>query len=184
MPITIARKIQRENNKYIHEKSDTFCVKDYNHSFLLMGRKIGPFKQGLSYKIENYIAHSFVEEGYLIFEDASKITSNTIRKINFQESTNPELRKIQDHIYVQTLNQIKVMQSLNQKGKGNRREISQIFSDITDLIRVRLSKINRLASQTSDLKSTKVLTPEENILFEEISNTIKQWRDVIGKMPN
>ena len=69
-----------------------------------------------------------------------------------------------------------------QQDKINRREFNQLNSDLDDMIRVRLGKINRLAMLPQNLKLINMLTPEEKMLYEELTLNIQNWRDFFSKI--
>ncbi|MHA1920266.1 MAG: hypothetical protein ACTSWX_11020, partial [Promethearchaeota archaeon] len=83
---SIKNKLLREENDYLHQKIDTICLKELKY-FQHLGRKIGPFKVGHPYTLDNYIARILIEEGFLRYDDGNHITPKTIQKINFREST-------------------------------------------------------------------------------------------------
>ena len=107
-----------------------------------------------------------------------------IQKINFQESTSTSLRELKQHdyIYVQAHEQLELLNKLYGQGKIPRQEYAQFYSDVNDLIRVRISKINRLALQSTTPHTKKLLTSEEQILFSRLSKIIQQWKDYLGKI--
>jgi GINS complex protein helical bundle domain len=182
MANSIKSQLLRVKNEFNHIKVDTLCKKTFEHSFHHLGRVIGPFKIGHPYQLDQYIARIFVEQGYLQFEEKGLLNSNTIQKINFQESTNPGIGKIQDKIYVQALEQLKILSKLEENEPKSRREYRKLISDVNDLIRVRLAKITRLANQSRDMRTKKKLSAEELILFESISTQINDWRDILSKI--
>ena len=181
---SISNQLFRIKNEFIHNRIDTTCIKEYPHSFTHLGHRLGPFKVGHPYNLEHYVARIFVEEGYLKYDDGSHMNAAAIQKINFQESTNPELGGIQDHVYVQALEQLKILGILYEREQIPRRHYQQLYSDFNDLIRVRLAKIGRLAIHSQDLKMKKKLTSEEQILFDHISSDISKWRESLGTIKN
>ncbi|UYP46606.1 hypothetical protein NEF87_002891 [Candidatus Lokiarchaeum ossiferum] len=181
---SICAQLLREENEFSHEKVDTLCMKDFPHSINHLGKRIGPFKVGHPYPLDHYVAKILVKKGYLRFDDEKLLNRKSIQKINFQESTNPELGKIEDHsyVYTQAHEQLKIINEMYEQGKAPRQDFKQFYSDLNDLIRVRLAKINRLATQPQNVQSKKVLTSEEIILFDEISKNINEWREHLGKV--
>jgi len=154
-------------------------VKDFPTALIHLGRRIGPFKIGNPYSLEYYIARILVEEGYLKFDENKIINSAAIQKINFMESTNPEPKPIEDMVYVQAAQRLSIFENLLKDDKIPRRDFSQLYSDVNDLIRVRLAKIIRLATQPQQLKTKKLMTEEERILFDQISNSIHEWQNFV-----
>ena len=124
---SIPAKLRREQNDFIHKKADTVCIKEFNESFWALGKKVGPFKVSFPYQLDNYIARILVEYGILRYEDKSQLNNSAIQKINFQESTNRELRKIQDHVYVRALEQLQLLESLLNKKQITRIDRGKIF---------------------------------------------------------
>ncbi len=179
---SIKSKLLREENEFIHQIVDTICIKDFPNSMIHLGKKIGPLKLGHPYSLEQYIAQIFVKNGFLRYNDESHLNRKAIQKINFQESTNPELGNIQgyNYIYTQAHEQLLLSNQMYENGDIPRQDFKQLYSDVNDLIRVRLAKINRLASQTQNLQSKKKLSSEEQILFEQISENIKEWKENLG----
>ncbi|MCF2138840.1 MAG: DNA replication complex GINS family protein [Candidatus Lokiarchaeota archaeon] len=181
-PLSIKNKLKRDQNKYIHQKVDVIVTKEFP-SFHILGKHIGPFKLGHPMTIDQYIARILVEEGIVKFDDTKHLNRKGIQKINFQESTNPELGKIAENfIYTQAREQLEIMNKLYEQGKIPRQEFKQLLSDVNDLIRVRLAKINRLAVQTGRSQSERNLTQEERILFDEIASKINEWKTALGKV--
>ena len=181
---SIRNKLLREENEYFHQKIDTICIKKLRN-FQHLGRKIGPFKVGHPYTLDNYIVRILIKEGYLRFDDGNQITPKTIQKINFRESTNRELGNIpksHKHVYIQAHQELILLNKLSENGKKPQKDFKQLYSDVNDLIRVRLAKIIRLAIQTQNIQSKKSLTSEELILFEGLSKQIKEWRDHLGSI--
>ncbi len=181
---SITAQLLREDNEFNHQKVDTVCMKNFPQSINHLGKRIGPFKVGHPYSLDHYLAKIFVKKEYLRFDDEKLLNRKSIQKINFQESTNPELGKIEDHsyVYTQAHEQLELINEMYEQGKAPRQDFKQFYSDVNDLIRVRLAKINRLATQPQNVQSRKVLTSEENILFEEISKKINEWREHLGKV--
>ncbi len=177
--LSIKEKLKREENKFIHLRAETLCQKKFPHSFQLLGRKIGPFKVGHTYTMENYIARIFVESGYLTYTDEYHVNSKTIQKINFEESTERQLKKIKDLIYIQSREQMKIAKTHYENEDLSYRLMKQLFSDVNDLISVRLAKIGRLARFSKNLDAKKKLTDEELILFQELRNSIQEWQDYL-----
>jgi hypothetical protein len=177
---SISSKLKRIEMSFTHTKVDTICIKDFPQPVTVLARRIGPFKMGNPYTLEYYLARIFVEEGILKFDENKIMNSATIQKINFMESTNAEPRPIDDHVYVQAIQRLSIFENMIKQDKIPRREFSQLFSDVNDLIRVRLAKIIRLATQPQHLKIKKVLTEEERILFDYISNTILEWQNFVN----
>lgn len=181
-PFSIKNKLKRDQNEYIHQKVDVIVIKEFP-TFTILGKRIGPFKLGHPMTIEQYIARILVEEGIVKFDDSSQLDRKGIQKINFKESTNPELGKIaEDFIYTQAREQLEITNSLYEQGKVPRQDFKQLLSDVNDLIRVRLAKINRLAVQNGRSQSERFLTQEEKILYEEISEKIQEWKATLGKI--
>ncbi len=181
---SIRNKLLREENEYFHQKIDTICIKELKN-FQHLGRKIGPFKVGHPYSLDNYIARILIKEGYIRFDDGNQITAKTIQKINFRESTNRELGNIpknHKHVYIQAHQELRLLNTQSEEGKKPKKDFKQLYSDINDLIRVRLAKIIRFAIQTQNIQSKKALTSEELILFEGLSKQIKEWRDYLGSI--
>ncbi|MHA1475811.1 MAG: hypothetical protein ACTSQ5_11580 [Promethearchaeota archaeon] len=111
---SIRNKLLREENEYFHQKIDTICIKELRN-FQHLGRKVGPFKVGHPYTLDNYIARILIKEGYIRFDDGNQITAKTIQKINFRESTNRELGNIpknHKHVYNQTHQELKLLNTL------------------------------------------------------------------------
>jgi hypothetical protein len=176
---SITSKLTRIEMQFTHNKVDTICIKDFPTPITQLGRRIGPFKIGNPYTMEYYIARILVEEGYLKFDENKIINSAAIQKINFMESTNPELKTIEDMVYVQAIQRLSIFENMLKDDKIPRRDFSQLFSDVNDLIRVRVAKIIRLATQPQHLKTRKILTEEERILFDYISDTIQEWQNFV-----
>ena len=158
---TIRDKLQRTEMDFLHNRVDVICIKDYPDTFSFFDRRLGPFKAGHNYNFPYFVARILVEQGLAKFEEKDIITSNGIKKINFQESTDKEVHKIDDHTYVQAIQQLRIYNVWYQQDKINRREFNQLNSDLDDMIRVRLGKINRLAMSPQNLKLINMLTPEK-----------------------
>ena len=180
---TIKSQLKREEIEFSHQNVDTLCVKTLS-AFQHLGRRLGPFKVGHPYTLENYIARILIEEGYLKYNETGHLNRKGIQKINFQESTSTSLRELKQHdyIYVQAHEQLELLNKLYERGKIPRQEYTQFYSDVNDLIRVRISKINRLALQSKTPHTKKLLTSEEQILFSRLSKIIQQWKDYLGKI--
>ena len=177
---SITKKLKREENKFIHRKAETICQKEFPHTFQYLNKKIGPFKLGHTYTMENFIARIFVEADYLKFTDEYHINSQTIQKINFQESTSKQLNKIQDLIYIQAREHLKIAQKQYQHDQIQYRDMSRLKSDINDLSSVRIGKINRLARHSRNLEAKKRLTDEELVLYEKLGQAFKEWQDYLN----
>jgi len=172
----------RAEMDFLQNKVDVQCIKDCPDSFVVLDRHVGPFKAGNTYTFYFWIAQILVQEGIVKFEDRDVITSQNIKKINFQESTNPELHKIEENTYLQTLEHLKVMNAWYSKDKIDRREYNLLCSDLNDLIRVRLGKVVRLAMQQQNLKTQTLLTPEEKILYDHLVLNIQEWSNFLSKI--
>jgi hypothetical protein len=176
---SIGHKLQRIELFFTHNKVDTVCIKEYSDVIMHLGHRLGPFKIGNSYSMEHYLARIFVEEGILKFDERNVINSTAIQKINFLESTNPEPRQIDNMVYVQAIEQLGILNTFFQQDKIPRRDYAQLLSDVNDLIRVRIAKIARLATQPQHLKTRKLLTEEEKILFDNISHAIQEFQEFV-----
>lgn len=181
-PHSIQSQLKRDQNIYIHQKVDVIVIKEFP-AFDILGRRIGPLKLGHPITLDYFIARILVEQDIVKFDDAKHLNRKGIQKINFQESTNPELGKIpEDYIYTQAHEQLEIINKLYEHGKVPRQEFKQLLSDVNDLIRVRLAKINRLAIQSNKGQAEKLLTSEEKILFKIISQKIDEWKSTLGKI--
>ena len=179
---SIRSELDRKKNELVHTKVDTTCSKAMP-AFSHLGRKLGPFKIGHPYTLDNYIARILVEEGILKYTDSGHLNRKAIQKINFQESTVPELRPIkQEFIYLQAHEQLEILNKMYEQSKIPRQEFTQFYSDVNDLLRVRISKINRLAIQQKTPQVSKILTMEEKILYDRLSKAIEEWRTHLGKI--
>ncbi len=176
-------RLKRRENEFLHQKVDTLCSKELD-AFQHLGKRVGPFKVGHPYTLDNYIARILVEEGYLKYDEKGKLDRKGIQKINFQESTSTQLcdLKDKDYVYVQAHEQLEILNKLYQQNKIPRQEFIQFFSDVNDLIRVRSSKIVRLALQANQARNKKLLTSEEQILFEQMSEVMQEWKVYLSKI--
>ncbi|MHA1602749.1 MAG: hypothetical protein ACTSUI_07015, partial [Promethearchaeota archaeon] len=149
---SILRELERKENEFSHQKVDITCIKKMK-SFSHLGRHYGPFKLGHSYNLDNYIARILVEEGFCKYDENGVLNRKAIQKINFIESTNKELGDLnnKDYIYVQAHEQLEILNTLSEKNKIPRQDFKQLYSDVNDLIRVRMAKISRLANQSSSI---------------------------------
>lgn len=180
---SITSRLKRKENEFLHQKVDTICIKELG-AFQHIGRRLGPFKVGHPYTLDNFIARILVEEGFLKYDEKGKLDRKGIQKINFQESTSTTLSDLneKDYIYVQAHEQLEVLNTLYHQGKIPRQEFTQFYSDVNDLIKVRTSKIIRLALQSNQIRAKKQLTSEEQILFERMSKVMHEWKKHLGKI--
>lgn len=167
--------LEREHIKHMNNKSDLICVKEYNDTFTVLGMKVGPFKLGHPYSFNNFLAKEMVKRGYLKFDENHIIEPSTIQKINFKESTNKPLEKMQDLIYIRARDQLEIIEEKYEQEMITLRERNKLKSDYNDLINVRLEKINRLA-KSNNTRQKSMLTTEEQILYHELSNIITTWQ--------
>jgi hypothetical protein len=179
---SIRDQLQRAEMDFIHTRVDVVCIKDCTDTFPFFERRLGPFKSGHNYNLPFFVARILVEQGIGKLEEKDTVTSNTIRKINFQESSDKDMHKIDDHTYVQAIQQLRIYNAWYQQDKINRREYNQLNSDLDDMIRVRLGKINRLALANQNMKFINMMTPEEKALYEQLNKNVQAWRDFFGKI--
>ncbi|MCS7140405.1 MAG: hypothetical protein N3F04_04855 [Candidatus Nezhaarchaeota archaeon] len=148
------------------------------------GGVIGPLAQGQEVEIERWIARVLKEEGYVEIIDEKSVDLPLLSKIAWRESRSSQLTSLEPSFYVKVK---KYLKSLSEKAKVSPEALSEKKTaevKLIDIVNCRLQKIvaMALASAQPPKEVIESLTPEERMLFNELSSAISRWRqDVLGE---
>ncbi|WP_455367285.1 hypothetical protein [[Eubacterium] cellulosolvens] len=151
----------------------------------VLGKKLGPFKNGDETDVPRWIAAEMVNGGVAKYREKEGLTLQELSKVHWKEAL-PSSRQIPqlDHNFYCNLKYL--ISSLKEEGKKDiekLKEYEKALSISNDIINCRLRKLVTYAAsayQSSDL--FKNLTPEEKALLDDLSNLITIWREKILKV--
>ncbi|MHC1601584.1 MAG: hypothetical protein ACXQTB_04495 [Candidatus Nezhaarchaeales archaeon] len=142
---------------------------------------LGPLIQDQELEVERWIARILREEGYVEIIDEKAVDLTMLSKIAWKESRTPQLTPLEPAFYVKVKNYLK---SLNERAKSNPEILSEkkmAEVKLTDIVNCRIQKIVYMALTGAQppREVLENLTPEEKMLFDELSSTISRWRQSI-----
>jgi len=146
------------------------CIKPLTEVLTILGKKIGPFKENNTYKLEYFVGKILVENGYLKKKDG--LDSKFIEKLSFQESTTQDILRLNKNTFIQIHSDLELLFKLTNQGKMPVHLYKQYSSKAYDFIRVRLNKILKFASINQSQGKDKIISEEEEILFKTIAEAI------------
>lgn len=124
-----------------------------------------------------WIAKTLVESGVARFT-GEEVEMQELSRIHYMERIQPLERlmllpaRFYQRVYL-TLSEMR----RSVRGDMGRIEIySKFVGMLRDILESRIRKIVRLASLGTPTDQTRSLTPEEKVLFEEVSTAISSWR--------
>ncbi len=164
------RKLNRLKFNYESSIAEFECIKPLTEVLTILGKKIGPFKENNSYKLEYFVGKILVVNGYLKKKDG--LDSKFIEKLSFQESTTQDILKLNKNTFIQMHSDLELLFKLTNQGKMPVHIYKQYSSKAYDFIRVRLNKILKFASINQSQGKDKIISEEEEILFKTIADAI------------
>lgn len=176
------KELERLRFQYINKMVEIRAQDDFNYSFNIIGKKIGPFLKGNTYKMEFWIASIFVKNNIAKFDEKHSFDVKKIQKIAYTESKSISINPINPETFIAIKEHLKILQFLHKKGKITYREFINFYSNAQDLVKVRHQKIIKLATANKSMNNTANLTKEEKLLVDEISGEIDGWRDFFVNM--
>ena len=171
---------ERLRNVYLNQIVETKAKKDFDFSVDILGKSIGPFKVGNYYKMEYYLAATFLKND--ILELIEPLDVQKIQKLAFNESRSNEINKIDKNTYVAIREHMDVLAGKLQRKLIPDREFKSFNSNVQDLITVRMKKISNYSQTQQNMKLLQSFSEEERILLNNLTNELIQWRTYFGSI--
>lgn len=146
-------------------------MKDFTE-MKLIGRKIGPFKEGEEVQLRPWEASIFEDRGLVKF--VNDFSSTGLRKFLMAEEKSSQLEDLPPHFYQSVSQEI---QKLHQRGENQKAE--EIKDVLDSLIRLRIQKLAKMAASSVDAED---LPPEESFLVNRLSHALKVWKDRLDQL--
>lgn len=165
------RELKRLRYKFLNKIVDTRAVKDFKNSIEVLGRNIGPFIAGNHYRMEYWAVKPFLKHDILELTDREKLDVQKIQKLAFTESRASQIEKIDENLFFAIREYLDILKSKNQQD----RRFRDVYSNVQDLISVRLGKIGSLSQAKQTMRLIQNLTAEEKVLIEKLSTSFREW---------
>jgi len=165
---------------YLNQIVETKAKKDFDFSVDSLGKSIGPFKVGNYYKMEYYLAATFLKND--ILELIEPLDVQKIQKLAFNESRSNEINKIDKNTYVAIREHMDVLAGKLQRKLIPDREFKSFNSNVQDLITVRMRKISNYSQTQQNMKILQLFSDEERLLLNDLTSEIIKWRTYFGSI--
>jgi len=138
----------------------------------LVGREIGPHREGEEAEIRPWVAFVLEERGYIALDDDFSVTD--IRKNLIREEKSPQLQEISSNFYLVISEKVKELEE-----RGKEEEAEELKDVVDSLMSLRMKKIAETAVSSSTPKD---IPPEERFLSNLLSNSISIWRSRLDSL--
>lgn len=172
----IPKELERIRVRYINRFVETRAKIDFNETFEVFGKNIGPFTAGNHYKMEFWIAKIFMKYDILELADGDQLNLQNIQKIAFTEGRSKDVNKIDSHLFTSIREYMDLLTGKLKLNLATQRQFREIYSNALDLIVVRHRKILSLSQTQLSMKNTLNLTEEERILMNNLTDDIESWK--------
>jgi hypothetical protein len=160
------------------------CVTPYPQAVALLGTTYGPFRQGQAYQLPLWAGKILVQTGHLQLTEGLPGDVQLVKKRIFEESTGQVIFELEPDVLLDMIVSTRVLFELDVTPNGRNGKYRQYITSLTDLIKVRLSKILRLVMHEQGSQTKRKLAQEERILFDQISPTIMEWLQFFTRIEN
>jgi len=149
------------------------------------GKKVGPFDKGVETELPQWITEEIVESGFAKYSGGDMLSIVDITKAHWRESLpkSRSMSSIKSDFYYRLRKLLNELKSKGREDMEKLKEYEKTLSISNDILNCRLKKIVLLASsqyQSEEVK--KNMASEEKFLLEELSKTIKEWREAVLKV--
>lgn len=185
--MTITAELERIRHQYLNKIVETQAIRDFKESIDVFGKKIGPLSKGNHYKMEFWIAKSFLKRDIirLVGRDEStegeevigKLDVQEIQKIAFDQGRSHEINDIGKNLFTAIKEFLDVLSYRVKMKLTPEKKYKTLFSNIQDLIMIRHRRILNLSHMKQSLKVTQNLTQEEKILMDNLTDNLITWKN-------
>ncbi len=138
----------------------------------LVGRKLGPFREGEEADLRPWEAYILEEEGFLEF--SSNISTTYIRKILIREEKSPQLENLPSSFYQSVSLKVERLHK-----EGNLEELEELMDIVNSLVNFRIKKIARI---TISCAKPENILPEEQVFVSLLSHALSTWEDRLYRL--
>ncbi len=146
-------------------------IKDFP-KIKLVGRKLGPYREGEEVEVRPWIASVLEERGLVRFVDDFSLTG--IRKRLIREEKSSQLEELPSYFYFAISRKIA---DLREEGRGEKAE--ELEDTVDSLVGLRVKKIANRAVSSSVPKG---VPPDEKFLLNLLSHSLNIWRQKLGSL--
>jgi hypothetical protein len=177
--------LKLENLDFRFENSPVKIVANRNHPEIkLAGLTIGPLQEGNEYEVHHWIAQQLAEAGIAHFREEDILDATKLYKIQWKERVQiaGQISELPEDFYPKLRRYLQQMKTdiTKQPEPAKVQEYEQAKHLANDIVNSRLKKIVTLSSgPTQTDQITKKLTPEEKLIFENLSKAVTKWRSQI-----
>lgn len=138
----------------------------------LVGRKLGPFKEGEEVRLRAWEASILEDKGVVSPKEVFSPTS--LRKILIREEKSSQLENLPSHFYQSVSQKI---EKLSQEGEKEKAD--EIKETVISLINLRIQKIAKMTISSVEPEN---VPPEEMFLVNRLSQSLETWRDKLDQI--
>ena len=173
----LSNSLSRINFIFQNEKIITECIKDFE-GFSLLGESFGSFEKGKKYKLKLFSAVPFIEQGILTIAPEDKCDSVDVQRYAISERDDPKLIKRTNNYFLNKIKEFrKFMENEIDKNNKPKIDLDRYNSYNSNIIDSRLLKLLKLSMTELSLEDERLLTNSEKLLYKNLYNLIKIWRD-------
>ena len=173
----LASSLTRLNFIFRNEKITTECTKTFQ-GISLLGESFGPFEKGKKYRIKLYAVFPFIENNILKVDQTEKCDNIDVQRYAISERDDPKLIKRGNKLFLNRIKELKRFMDFEiDKGHKPSIDLDRFISYTSNIVDGRLIKILRLAKAEISLDDENRLTESEKILYKDLYDLIKIWRE-------
>jgi len=169
-----------EDVDFIFENTPVRVIANRSYpEIALAGIKFGPFKEGEEYEIVFWAARELEKAGVVRFRQEDFLDLVRLHKIHWKEraQTSRQISALPESFYPKLRRFLMELRIKALKNPDKMREYEKAVKISKDIVNCRLRKIVSLASApTRILQMLENLTVEEKALYQQLHNTISDWR--------
>ena len=132
----------------------------------LVGRSLGPFKEGEEVRVRPWEAEVLEERGLAVSVDDFSLVG--VRKRLMRERDSSQLRDLPDHFYLTVSCEIDKL-----RRDGNDEKAEEMEELLDSFLSIRVQKLAKMAISSSKPRN---IPPEEEFLMNRVSRALEIWR--------
>lgn len=173
----LAISLTRLNFIFRNKKITTECTRSFQ-GISLLGESFGPFEKGKKYKMKLFTVFPFIENTVLKVDQTEKCDNVDVQRYAISERDDPKLIKRRNRLFLNRIKELKRFMDLEiDKGHKLPIDLDRFISYTSNIVDGRLLKILKLAKAEISLDDENRLTESEKLLYKDLYNLIKTWRD-------
>lgn len=138
----------------------------------LVGRKVGPFREGEEVKVKSWEANILEEKGFI--QSVEDFSVAGLRKLLMKEEKSNQLNDLPSHFYISVGLKLKTLRE-----RGEAEKADNLKDALDSLISMRVQKIAKMPGSSV---SPDDVPPEEMFLFNRFSQALKDWRRRLDRL--